>query len=66
VAGAIKFIIENIIEHDHIENPSIYFTGGYGGKIQRILEKYYPNSLYDENLIFRGMAKLYENVILSK
>ncbi len=62
VAGAIKLIIENIIKYDHIENPSIYFTGGYGGKIQRLLASDFPESIFDENLIFRGMAKLYDNI----
>lgn len=66
VAGAIKMIIENIIEHDHLENPSIFITGGYGGKIQKILSNHFPDAIYDENLIFRGMAKLYDNVLLSK
>lgn len=65
-AGAIKLIIENIINYDHIDSPSIYFTGGYGGKIQRILANYFPESIYDENLIFRGMAKLYENICNNK
>jgi pantothenate kinase type III len=66
VAGGIRMIIENIIEHEHLDEPAIYFTGGYGGKIQRILAKHFPKSIYDENLVFRGMSKLYENVILRR
>ncbi|MDX9789907.1 MAG: type III pantothenate kinase [Candidatus Kapaibacterium sp.] len=61
VAGGIKMIIEQIIQHDKLKNPGIFFTGGYGGKIQRILAKDFPESIYDENLIFRGMNKIYES-----
>ncbi|MBX3043584.1 MAG: type III pantothenate kinase [Candidatus Kapabacteria bacterium] len=63
VAGAIRMIIENIIEFDHLENPSIFITGGYGGKIQKYVVKHFPGAVYDENLIFRGMAKIYDNVM---
>ncbi|MDT3739505.1 MAG: type III pantothenate kinase [Candidatus Kapabacteria bacterium] len=61
VAGGIRLIIEHITETSRLEKPSIYFTGGYGGKILKMLEKIFPDAIYDENLVFRGMAKIYEN-----
>ncbi|GAB1370764.1 hypothetical protein MASR1M45_08260 [Candidatus Kapaibacterium sp.] len=62
IAGAVQKIIENIKSTFGFNNPSIFFTGGYGGKILTHLEDVFPNAIYDENLVFRGMAKLYENV----
>lgn len=62
IAGAIRGIIEHVTEHNFLNNPSIFITGGYGGKIQKFLSKDYPEATYDENLIFRGMAKLYDNI----
>jgi type III pantothenate kinase len=59
--GAVNRIIDNIIKMNHVENPSIFFTGGYGSKILQHLTDVYPHATYDEYLIFRGMAKLYEN-----
>jgi type III pantothenate kinase len=63
VAGGIRLIIERMAENHHLDNPSIFITGGYGGKILKIISKEYPRAIYDENLIFRGMAKIYESII---
>ncbi len=59
-SGAVQKIIENIKETYNFDNPSIFFTGGYGGKILQHINDVYPYASYDEFLIFRGMAKLYE------
>lgn len=63
ICGGVRRIIDLIVENNGLSNPSIYFTGGYGGKILAHLADIYPTAIYDENLIFRGMAKLYENTL---
>ena len=50
--GAIKPIVLAI--KDVSKNKSIFFTGGDGKKLQ----KYFPNSIYDNKLIFKGMIKV--------
>lgn len=56
--GYLKSIILGI---DSIaKNNQIYFTGGDG----KFLSRFFPNSLYDNTLVFKGMEKAIEESVL--
>ncbi|WP_281950603.1 type III pantothenate kinase [Nitrosophilus kaiyonis] len=54
--GAIKPIVLSI--KDVAKNKKIFFTGGDGEK----LSKYFDGSIYDENLVFKGMKKALKEI----
>ena len=59
ILNAIVGGIKTTIDHSSFSSvPDVFVTGGYGQIIQNRLLKYYPNVIYDENLVIKGIEKL--------
>ncbi|MER3329214.1 MAG: type III pantothenate kinase, partial [Candidatus Kapaibacterium sp.] len=59
ILNAIVGGIKTTIDHSSFSSvPDVFVTGGYGLTIQQRLLKYYPNVVYDENLVIKGIEKL--------
>lgn len=59
ILNAIVGGIKTTIDHSSFSSvPDVFVTGGYGHIIQQRLLNYYPNVIYDENLVLKGIEKL--------
>lgn len=64
ILNAIVGGIKTTIDHSSFSSvPDIFVTGGYGQIIQKRLLNYYPNVIYDENLVIKGIEKLIHNSV---
>lgn len=59
ILNAIVGAIKTTIDHSSFSSvPDIFVTGGYGQTIQERLLQYYPNVIFDENLVIKGIERL--------
>lgn len=64
ILNAIVGGIKTTIDHSSFSSvPDVFVTGGYGLFVQQRLLKYYPNVVFDENLVMKGVEKLLSKTV---